>query len=307
MGDAASIVESLEFKPLEQVAPAPPGTPGAPVVIELPQAPQMPRFAMSEEQREILGEIERIGKEMEQEGISADQRDDLRREMDVEQKKLRDLMAADARAYRERIRHMPHPAAAPTPAPIQRVEVRPLTEAERTKIRTAEKKAALILGRGFRASVRKEGEVVGQLTPSINPDRVIRRVLGAGEEGDDEIPFAIDREGTLYTRNPSDRATLERVGIAPRVRAGRSARGIQGWVVSTSVDQQGGLRIGVARPVGETMEALRRTAARNFGLGLGLIALALIGIVPLSNHLTRDVKAVTEGAERIAHGDLQTR
>jgi serine phosphatase RsbU (regulator of sigma subunit) len=29
--------------------------------------------------------------------------------------------------------------------------------------------------------------------------------------------------------------------------------------------------------------------------------------VPLSNHLTRDVKLVTNGAERIAHGDLMTR
>jgi serine phosphatase RsbU (regulator of sigma subunit) len=67
------------------------------------------------------------------------------------------------------------------------------------------------------------------------------------------------------------------------------------------------LRIGVARPVGENLDELRRTAARNFSLGLGLIAFALIGIVPLTNHLTRDVKLVTEGAERIAHGDLMTR
>ena len=59
--------------------------------------------------------------------------------------------------------------------------------------------------------------------------------------------------------------------------------------------------------MGENFGDLRNTAARNFALGLGLIAFALIGIVPLSNHLTRDVKLVTDGAERIAHGDLMTR
>src|SRR5205085_10914044 len=55
------------------------------------------------------------------------------------------------------------------------------------------------------------------------------------------------------------------------------------------------------------LEELRNTAARNFGYGLGLIFIALIGIVPLANHMSRDVQRVTKGAERIAAGDLQTR
>ena len=35
--------------------------------------------------------------------------------------------------------------------------------------------------------------------------------------------------------------------------------------------------------------------------------MALIGIVPVANHITGDVELVTRGAERIAQGDLTTR
>lgn len=169
------------------------------------------------------------------------------------------------------------------------------------------KKSALILGRTFNAPVRKEGEVVGHLTAKIRPNEVIQRILGSSEEEGGEIPFAVDREGTLYTRNDLERTQLGELGVADRLARQQPLSGIEGWIVSTSTDPQSGLRIGVARPVGENLQELRRAAARNFGLGLGLIAFALIGIVPLSNHLTRDVKVVTEGAERIAHGDLMTR
>src|SRR5207302_798868 len=61
------------------------------------------------------------------------------------------------------------------------------------------------------------------------------------------------------------------------------------------------------RPLGESFEELRRTAAKNFGYGIALVFIALIGIVPIANHITRDVETVTRGAERIAQGDLMTR
>ncbi|HEX7191174.1 MAG TPA: SpoIIE family protein phosphatase, partial [Thermoanaerobaculia bacterium] len=67
------------------------------------------------------------------------------------------------------------------------------------------------------------------------------------------------------------------------------------------------VRLVVARKVGDEFEELRTTAARNFGYGLGLVFIALIGIVPLANHMSRDVQTVTAGAERVAAGDLQTR
>ena len=45
---------------------------------------------------------------------------------------------------------------------------------------------------------------------------------------------------------------------------------------------------------------VKRTAARNFGWGLALIGLALVGILPLSNRMTRDVGVLQQGADRIA-------
>jgi serine phosphatase RsbU (regulator of sigma subunit) len=74
-----------------------------------------------------------------------------------------------------------------------------------------------------------------------------------------------------------------------------------------SRDPQSGLRVGVARPVGDNLEELRKTAGKNFGYGIALIFVAMIGIVPIANHMTRDVNLVTRGAERIAQGDLMTR
>src|SRR5207244_1146758 len=82
---------------------------------------------------------------------------------------------------------------------------------------------------------------------------------------------------------------------------------IPNWITAFNFDPQSGLRIGVARPIGDTFQELRKTAAKNFGYGMALVFVALIGIVPFANHITRDVKLVTAGAERIAHGDLQTR
>ena len=197
-------------------------------------------------------------------------------------------------------------AAAPAAKPPE-VTVRKATKNEIETSAAEAKKSTLILGRKFQAPVRNNGELVGQLTARISPEQVVRRVLGGVTEDGTEVPFALDREGTVYTRNPQERAQLERMGIIARVKRGESLNGIHGWIVTTSTDPQSGLKVGVARPVGDNLEELRRTAARNFALGLGLIAFALVGIVPLSNHLTRDVKVVTEGAERIAHGDLMTR
>ncbi|HEX2832236.1 MAG TPA: SpoIIE family protein phosphatase [Thermoanaerobaculia bacterium] len=185
--------------------------------------------------------------------------------------------------------------------------VRARTAKDQVKAAATERTTSLLLGRKFETPVRSEGEVVGQLRAHISPEQVVRRVLGNASDDSGELAFAVDREGTIYTRNADERRQLDGLGVPDRVRKGKSLKGIEGWIVSMSVDPQSGLKIGVARPVGENLLELRKAAARNFGLGLGMIAFALIGMIPLSNHLTRDVKLVTDGAERIAHGDLMTR
>ena len=211
---------------------------------------------------------------------------------------------------------MPVVGVTPTPgvpstgaaAPVAKVRPRSeLSKAETDKLAKLEKQASLIFGRSFHVPIQKEGAVVGQIRAQLSTEEVVRRVLG-GQGGDrDEIPFAVDREGNVYTRNPAERATIDHLGIPGRVKSGQPLTNPEGWIIVSSADEESGLRVGVARPVGESFVELRQTAARNFGYGLGLIAFALIGIVPLANHFTRDVKRVTAGAERIAQGDLQTR
>ncbi|HKR63700.1 MAG TPA: SpoIIE family protein phosphatase [Thermoanaerobaculia bacterium] len=374
MGDAAGLVDALEFHPVPNVpppavvmrhdepaqdedtevaepaeamaaaTPAPPAPPAEPVVIEIPPMPEFPRFVMSEEQKEAIAEVSRLGAELGNQNLSEEERKDIREELKAAQQELKRAVGEDREEFEVQMREAQHalqerqkvlervreehakararretavtsvpttpavaqvPAAPPvkTPKPL----VREATQKDLAKSAATAKKTQLILGRNFGAPVRQEGEVVGQLTARISPEQVIRRVLGGAADDRSEIPFAVDREGTLYTRNEEERARLESLGVLDRVRNGKSLRGIEGWIVSSSVDAPSGMRIGVARPVGETFDDLRRTAARNFAIGLGLIVFALIGIVPFSNHLTRDVKIVTDGADRIAHGDLMTR
>ena len=200
--------------------------------------------------------------------------------------------------------------AKPKPKADAKVAIRPkreLSAQEKERLKTKEKQTSLIFGHNFHVPVHKEGELVGQIRAQLSTEEVVKRVLGAPVADASEIPFAIDREGNVYTRNRQDRATLDRLGIPRKFKERQPVGNIEGWIVAVSWHKESGLRVGVARPVGENLQQLQKTAARNFGFGLGLIAFALVGIVPLANHLTRDVKRVAAGAERIAGGDLTTR
>ena len=186
----------------------------------------------------------------------------------------------------------------------QTIEDRKMIELRREKIRQSAREATLILGRDLNVPLHTDGKVVGHVTAQIRPEEVIRRVLGTPvDEG--EIAFAVDREGHLYTRNDAERATIESAGLQKHVADGRQTNA-GGWLLTSKLAGNG-LRLAVARKAGDEFEELRNTAARNFGYGLGLVFIALIGIVPLANHMSRDVQRVTVGAERIAGGDLQTR
>jgi sigma-B regulation protein RsbU (phosphoserine phosphatase) len=134
---------------------------------------------------------------------------------------------------------------------------------------------------------------------------LLRAILSSAERRQGAIPFALDREGRLYAPDPTDEAVLTELGVAPGRPATRRDAG--DWVVGTRIDEETGIRIGVARPVGPALTEIRRTAARNLGLGLGLAVVALLGILPLSRRMTRHLASLTEGAERLAAGDLDVR
>ncbi len=325
-------------------APAPPAPPEA-FVFDLPPMPMVPRYVMSEGQQELVTEISQLGKSLEDPSLDPEDREDIQKELNAAQTELRKVIEADrkqfeqqiARArstrdernaviarYRAQQRAAREVARVPATAPVvgiqatpkvqpvvkskpSDVKVRKITEKDIRKAENSAKRTSLIFGRRFEAPVRTDGKLIGQVTATISLDQVVRRILGSATEDGTEIPFALDREGNVYTRNREEREKLDALAVTERVKKGQSLRDIHGWIVSAQTDPQSGLKIGVARPVGENLDELQRTAGRNFALGMGLIFFAMIGIIPLSNHLTRDVKLVTEGAERIALGDLMTR
>ncbi|HEX3071075.1 MAG TPA: SpoIIE family protein phosphatase [Thermoanaerobaculia bacterium] len=215
----------------------------------------------------------------------------------------------------------PFPAAprvAPTPAPVavpQVAAVRPaIAPAEDVVIKTDATKQAVhehpsssLFGQKFNFPLRKEGTIVGHISAQVSTPEIVRRVLGGRSDDNDEITFALDNANNVYTRTPADRKTIDSAGITERVLKNRPLNDVHDWIVVMSRDPQSGLRVGVARPVGDNLEELRKTAGKNFGYGIALIFVAMIGIVPIANHMTRDVNLVTRGAERIAQGDLMTR
>jgi serine phosphatase RsbU (regulator of sigma subunit) len=158
--------------------------------------------------------------------------------------------------------------------------------------------------------VRSSAGQATALRAAVSRELLLRRVLAATPSGEEDFSFAIDDEGELHLIGAE---AAERLGDLPRQAAARAAEtgqmaGVVGdWVVATTRDPETGIAFGVARPLREPLRALRRTAARNFGWGLALVGLALLGILPLTTHLTSDLARVTAGAERIASGDLGTR
>lgn len=154
--------------------------------------------------------------------------------------------------------------------------------------------------------VWKAGEVVGKVKATIQMHKVLQGVLGT-RRNNGEVPFAFDAQGRLHTASREDRAKIQSLPIFRGVHASaRTARWVfDEWAVATQKDPETGIVLGIARPV--PLREVRQAAARNFGYGLGMIGLALLGILPLSKRMTRDVRLVTAGADRIAQGDLDTR
>ncbi len=156
--------------------------------------------------------------------------------------------------------------------------------------------------------IRERGELVGSFRAQISPDEILYRVLSRTRRGQGEIPFAIDQSGGLVTLGDDDREQLEALPV-DAIAGGEQvpADVMSNWVVVTRQEPTSGLIFGIARPIRESLEQIKRASARNFGYGLALIGIALIGILPLSRRMTRGLHSVTESAERIAQGDLKTR
>ena len=207
--------------------------------------------------------------------------------------------AADAKAQAAVAAIKVKPKAAPVPAAAPVAAVRPSP---------ARRKTALS-GTRLDVTFERDGKVVRAANAEVDLPNLLATVLTTTRRDRGEIPFAVGKDGRLYTQTADDKKKVEAIGgnvIRPDEPAGTVRIGE--WIVVSTADPTGsGLRFGIARPVGDSLMALRRTSARNAGLGLAFIGLALIGIFPLSSRLTRNLSTLSDGVRRIAHGDYSAR
>jgi serine phosphatase RsbU (regulator of sigma subunit) len=163
-------------------------------------------------------------------------------------------------------------------------------------------------GRRVEIAVKQDGKVVGKANAMLNLDRTLRTVFAFARRDQGEIPFAIDIRGGLHNPDPEQRRILESFGAAalgPAAADGNPRRAGD-WLIVARKDPSG-LIFGIARPMGESLRDIRRASVKNLSLGLLVIALALIGIVPISHGMTRHLTSLDAGVRQLAAGNFRTR
>jgi serine phosphatase RsbU (regulator of sigma subunit) len=163
-------------------------------------------------------------------------------------------------------------------------------------------------GRKIEVAIQRDGRVVGKANAVMNLDRTLHSVLALSRRDQGEIPFAIDERGAVYTTGAEQKSVLDRLDIVTtgRKAAEGSARRSDDWIVVARRDPSG-LVFGIARPIGESLREIRRMSWRNLSIGLGVIALACIGIVPISHRMTQHVSSLSDGVRQLASGDFKAR
>jgi len=323
LGESAAFLDRLEWMPdkefqefsmkaapaattpvvasVEPVAPAPPAAPAPSAVPEVPEAPAPPKppamktYVIEIPRIEISanGEPVTVGSDkktfvapegLDLSGVTAD----VKVAISAAQKVAKET--AKAEEFQRKL--------------VER-------EAERqAKLAQAEQERAAI--RAERDALRREvstvvlhgGTTHGVLKAQVREDLIVKKVLAGAAPESEDIAFAIDDKGTVLTGSEEKKQRLTSLDV-DAIRRGAHTDN-DNWVVATSKDEETGLLFGVARPVRESLQQMRSTAVSNFGWGLGLVALALFGIVPVANHLTRDIEHVMEGVDRIGRGDLES-
>ena len=155
-----------------------------------------------------------------------------------------------------------------------------------------------------------DGRALGTLQARVRGRRLIERILNRTPRNRGEIPFALDSESALHSASADDGSRLAELGVPGILDAAGESQVLrtqEDWVVVTHRDPETGLTLGIARPIGASLRELRVTALRNLGWGLAIAALACAGIVPISRRVTRNLASLSDGAERLARGELDAR
>ena len=180
-------------------------------------------------------------------------------------------------------------------------------KAKTSVVNAGMKRHSTLTGSHIDVKVERDGQVVRQMNAEINLPNVLATVFTTTRGDRGEMPFAVAKDGTIYAKSQEDKDRVAALGDVAKPGGPATAR-MRDFIVVTTEDKSGsGLRLGIARPVTDSLAALRRTAARNTGLGLLFIAVALVGIVPLSAGLTRNLTSLSAAAGRIAKGEYHTR
>lgn len=330
MGDTAPLVDSIEFTPVApgaepaepaeapEAAPAAPAPPAPPAVV--PGEPAAPRAPAPPP---VVIDVQRILRQVEAARGTALTPEDAA-EIDQTVREATEMaarmMAERGPVHEGRVFVVPPEEETADPeveARLQEAEARAAElerelqarRAERAEAERRRKETRLLLGTELQAPVKEKGKVVGWVSAQVRTGDVLRRVLRRSRRDLGEIPFAVDKEGKVHAASEGDLNKVRALPLNLRQAdmGDESQHILDGWVVATSKDRDSGLTFGVARPIRQSLEEVKRTAARNFGYGLALIGVALVGILPLSNRMTRDIGLLRHGAERIASGDLGTR
>ena len=170
------------------------------------------------------------------------------------------------------------------------------------------KRTASFSGHQLEVRFERDGQVVRTVSADMNLPNMLMAVFQSTPREQGEVPFAVDRDGRVYAQTEDDRKRVEAFGTAALPDGPLGKTVLPDWIVVTTAGPAGtGLRFGIASPTGESLAALRRTGGRNVGFGLLFIAFALVGVVPLSMRLTRNLTTLTEGVSRIAQGDYSAR
>ncbi len=166
------------------------------------------------------------------------------------------------------------------------------------------------LANDFGSEVRADGNTVGTVWARVSPRQMFRNVLSGGRRRPGDMAFVIDSDGKVHTLNQSDERKLADLGFSgsnPESKVKASSPELRDWVIVTRKDEGSNVTFGIARPISEPLRDIRNTLVRNLFYGLGMVGLALIGIIPLSHRMTRNLAALTECAEQLASGNLNAR
>lgn len=146
----------------------------------------------------------------------------------------------------------------------------------------------------------------GKLVAEVNARELLGTVLSRTRTREGEIAFAQDRDARLFTVRPEHEAVLAGLGVGLGS-AEIPAKAPGDWLVVQKTDEGTGVTFGIARPIGDGLQQIRQAAVQNLTYGLGMVVLALVGILPLSRRMTRNLTTLTEGVEKISRGDLDAR